>query len=78
MLLKKCMHDGKASFDAEWMEKSEQLGVSVDVLPDRIIIKSKTKRKKAKPKVSKEIPIQEYNSYPRINGASGVHHVRIG
>ena len=55
MLLKKCMHDGKASFDAEWMEKSEQLGVSVDVLPDRIIIKSKTKRKKAKPKVSKEI-----------------------
>ena len=45
MLLKKCMHDGKASFDAELMEKSEQVGVNVDVSADRIIIKSKTKSK---------------------------------
>ena len=53
MLLKKCMHDGKASFDAELMEKSEQVGVNVDVSADRIIINSKTKSKKAKPKLSK-------------------------
>ena len=47
------MHDGKASFDAELMEKSEQVGVNVDVSADRIIIKVRPKAKRQNQSFSK-------------------------